>query len=549
MFGRDDILIKDIKHKKISITIILLIILCLSSGAVLLLVNGPKIMRNHVRGLTLTQKNLNIIATWDKMECDGYTLTITAGGKKTVVDDYQENEYVIENVVPGTTYSVDIQGLLANGYNSRTTSKSIEAGKLKQTLKINIAVYDGFKGDRFRIEAKGKGDVYFESGNEKVAGVDSNGNVKLKRKGHCVIKAAVSGDGIYDKAAKEVAVNVYPEKLDAAKKVSASNISDSRAVVKWDAVDFAKKYVLMKKNAATGKFDELQTIEDGSTQAEITRNNGEYAVKAKAEVKDKVIEGDVSKTVTIKGTTDSARSYSSGKTIKNLNESNMTRIREIHGDGSTNIPQSMSMTKDYYVVSYVNRGGSAGKFVSYNKDGSFAKMSSCSGMGHANGSTYNPNTNKFYVVKTHKSTKTASCSTYDGDSKDSAGTFNLPRVTSGIAYDESNNKYYLSKGNEIYVCDSDFKVEKFIHKFVRYNHAQDIGAYNGVVLVCTWVSGKTSYIDMYRASDGAYLGSYDVSIGELESVVVDDGYLIILMNTLGSNKDRLYRTDERIAIP
>ncbi|MGX8773418.1 MAG: hypothetical protein ACSW8G_00005, partial [Bacillota bacterium] len=109
--------------------------------------------------------------------------------------------------------------------------------------------------------------------------------------------------------------------------------------------------------------------------------------------------------------------------------------------------------------------------------------------------------------------------------------------------------FYLSKGNEIYVCNSDFEVEKFIHKRIRYNHAQDIGAYNGVVLVCTWVSGNTSYIDMYRSSDGAYLGSYDVSIGEIESCVVDDGYLVILMNTVGSSRDRIYRTKERIAIP
>ena len=150
------------------------------------------------------------------------------------------------------------------------------------------------------------------------------------------------------------------------------------------------------------------------------------------------------------------------------------------------------------------------------------------------------------MVKTHKSYRTKSCSTYDGTTKESAGTFDLPKVTSGIAYDESNDRFYLSKGNEIYVCDSDFNVQKFIHKKARYDHAQDIGAYNGVVLVCTWVSGNTSYIDMSRASDGAYLGSYYDSIGEIESCIVDDGYLVILMNTRGNTKDRLYRTKERI---
>ena len=153
------------------------------------------------------------------------------------------------------------------------------------------------------------------------------------------------------------------------------------------------------------------------------------------------------------------------------------------------------------------------------------------------------------MAKTHKGYKTASCSTYDGTTKKSTGTITLPRKTSGIAYDESNDCFYLSKGNEIYVCDSEFTVQKFIHKKARYNHAQDIGAYNGVVLVCTWVNGNTSYIDLYRVSDKAYLGSYDVSIGEIESCVVDDGYLVILMNMRGTSTDRLYKTKERIAIP
>ena len=67
--------------------------------------------------------------------------------------------------------------------------------------------------------------------------------------------------------------------------------------------------------------------------------------------------------------------------------------------------------------------------------------------------------------------------------------------------------------------------------------------------MCTWVNGNTSYIDLYRVSDKAYLGSYDVSIGEIESCVVDDGYLVILMNMRGTSTDRLYKTKERIAIP
>ena len=68
------------------------------------------------------------------------------------------------------------------------------------------------------------------------------------------------------------------------------------------------------------------------------------------------------------------------------------------------------------------------------------------------------------------------------------------------------------------------------------------------MFVCTWVSGNTSYIDMYRASDGAYLGGYDVSFGEVESCVVDDGYLVILMNNASGDGDAIYKTTERLPI-
>ena len=282
---------------------------------------------------------------------------------------------------------------------------------------------------------------------------------------------------------------------------------------------------------------------------EINRAAGRYAIFPRAVIGDKTFQGSLSEPVTVKSVTEDLKSYSSWTNLKTLRRSNLKLFRTVRGDGSCRVPQSISITRDCYVISYVNSAGTAGKLCSYRKsDGKCIDITACSGMGHANGTTYDPYKDKFYVAKTHKSYRTASCSVYNGTTKKSEGAFNLPRVTSGIAYDESNNKYYLSKGNEIYVCDSKFNVEKFIHKRIRYNHAQDIGAYNGIVFVCTWVSGNTSYIDMYRASDGAYLGGYDVSFGEVESCVVDDGYLVILMNNASGDGDAIYKTTERLPI-
>ena len=131
----------------------------------------------------------------------------------------------------------------------------------------------------------------------------------------------------------------------------------------------------------------------------------------------------------------------------------------------------------------------------------------------------------------------------------SAGTFDLPKNTAGIAYDETSNKYYLAKGNEIYVTDSEFNVEHFYWKKIRYHHAQDIAASDGVIVVCTWVKGNESYLDLYRASDGEYIGGYTVNVGEIESALVVDKHLVLLINNFGGAPDQILRTTEPVALP
>lgn len=534
---------------KIHVAVAILAAACIGAFAVFVFAEGPPVITEKVTGLELIQDGTAINITWDDMECDGYDLTYTCEGRTTPVYDIETNTYTIEDVALNKYYSVTVSAKLRSGYNSREADAEIFTEKLKQKIKVNTDSFDGFKGDTFTIKASGFGDISFEAGSKKTASVNDKGKVKLKKSGHTDITVQASGDGLHQSGSKKIRVNVYPKTLAEPGRISAENISDTRVKIKWDPVDFASSYSVLKKNAATGKFEEAAESDGDGNYVEITRDAGSYAVKAHATVHETRIDGRLSKSVEVTGCADGAKTYSSAHNIGSLNESNLELVRVINGDGGTRVPQSLTLKDGNYVVAYVNHGGTEGKFITYSSSGECIDIVSASGMGHANGSAYNPNTDKFYVVKTHKNIKSATCSTYSGDTKASEGSFELPRVTSGIAYDISSNKYYLSKGNEIYVCSSEFEVEKFIHKSARYDHAQDIGAYNGVVLVCTWVSGNTSYIDMYRASDGGYLGSYDVSIGEIESCVVDDGYLVILMNTIGSSKDRIYRTKERIAIP
>ncbi len=565
-------------NRTIIVVILLAIVAIFGAMSLMILPNKPDTSYESVSGLTLEQTRYKLNIGWDDMDCKGFDVIIICEGKTTLIPNFQDTSYTLNNISPNKTYKVSVSARLDSGFNSRKTTEKIVTHKLRQKMDINMDSLEGLEGDKYQIEAKGdsKGDIIYESGDEKIAKVNNKGQVTLIDSGRTTIDVTAPQDGIYDNTTKTIDVDVYPDSLKRPTKVKVSYRSNSRAMIKWNPVDFATEYVLLKKNAATGKFQEKARVKDGKSEIEITRARGIYAVRAEANIKRKnnvseITDGHAgengkadeksgdediissvsqsSEPVEVKGAGEEAKSYGSNKIIKTLNKSNLEVVRQINGEGSTNIPQSLSMTDNHYVVSYVDRGGSSGKLISYDKSGDFAAMSSAGGIGHANGTTYNPNTNKFYVVKTHKSTMSKSCSTFDGDTKDSTGTFNLPKYTSGIAYDESNNKYYLSKGNQVFVCNDDFEIEKTIFKSIRYNHAQDIGAYNGVVLVCTWVNGSESYVDMYRVSDNKYLGSYSVPIGEIESVVVDDGYLVILMNVIGTSKDYIYKTKDRISLP
>ena len=543
---------RDKRRKKRTLlkSVCILLLLCLVATSALVFVKGPSLAGKTITGLKLEQEGFNIKASWDPEDCDVYYVTVSSERGLFMIP-VKENHAVIPNVALDRVYSVSVNAKTKSG-DSKKAYSSIRVSKLPQQIDMNIMEYDGFIGDTLSIKASGHGDITYSAANNKIASVTSTGKVRIKGSGHSAIYVEASGDGVYDQANDLVALNICPEELEKPLPPSVVNKNSSRADIVWASVDFANKYQIFKKNVATGDYELLDEIKDDEHDLsfEINRDNGDYAIKPFALFKGRTIEGPLSDPVEIKGIAESAQSYSSIRTIRSFRRGDLDMVAEIYGTKGATVPQSLSMTDDCYVVIYSNDTGTVGSLISYRKsDGKCVSDVPNTGMGHGNGSTFNPNTNQFFIVRTHGKIKVTACGVYDGTTKKYLGGFDLPKVASGIAYDISNNKYYLSKGRDIYVCDENFKVEKYIKKTTRFKHAQDISGYNGVVMVSTWVKGKQSFVDLYRASDGAYLGSYDVSFGEIESCVVDDGYLVILMNTKGTNKDHLYRTKERIPVP
>ena len=136
---------------------------------------------------------------------------------------------------------------------------------------------------------------------------------------------------------------------------------------------------------------------------------------------------------------------------------------------------------------------------------------------------YNPNNQKIYVANCRGSKYSVLSvdNTIKGKSLRKS-TKHLPAQLSSITYDPYTNQYYAGKGNKFYVYDSNLKSYKKYSKKICHT-TQDVGAYKGLILVIDYnMSTKSNAIDIYRASNGKYLGRYKVNLSsELESIQYD----------------------------
>lgn len=539
------------RHKKLKYTaaIIFLVFGCIATLGALTYASMTSTAQYQVNNLRVEQKDTALVVTWDETDAAGYELFLQRNGERPRVYTAEENNCSIEPEVLDQEYRVTVTAVNAFGGLSAAKSQNIQTKKLDQTIETEEEKFVGIEEHSRAMEAQAHGEMTYSSSDPSIVEVSAKGVMKYMSEGRAEITVKVAEGNQYKAAKKTVPITVYPDQLDTPQ-LKLDSKTDVIATLSWEPVEYARGYILKKYDPAKKKYVKFQKYGKDTVSADVVRDQAKYQLMATAKVEGDQIESDPSKTVKVKSTAESAESYGSSHNLLTLDHSTLEMVASISGSGGASVPQSMSHVGDNYVVTFVDHGGSTGVFAVYDKDGNRLDTVGISGMGHANGSTYNPNTNRIYTVKTHRQIRSAECSAYNPETGERESVFTLPRVTSGIAYDSTTNKYCLSKGNEIYLTDDEFNVEEFIWKRIRYNHAQDIGAYNGVAMVCTWVAGNESYIDLYRTTDGAYLGSYNVPIGEIESCFVDDKHLIILMNNAtGGWGDCIVRTAEPIALP
>ena len=368
---------RNISLKYIVIAIALFSVLI--AGSILLLVNLYLYDDNEykITGLKLEQDGFSIKASWNEEECSGYRVFVMHGAERPVEINTDTNSCRITGVEIGSGYKVLVAAVTEDGTASGATKKKITTRKLDQEISGLDEAYEGFEGDILKLKAEAEGEISFVSGKEAVAEAGNDGTIELKKSGSTKLKIRASGNENYDSARAEVAITVYPDTLDKPD-LTAEVKSDTEAELSWSTTDYATKYIISKKNPATGKFEKFKTAKRGESSVTLVRDHAVYNVKAVIESGDRKVESPSSDDAEVISAGEEAASYASSHDIKTLNSSNMDKVAMIQRQGAIDVPQSMCFNGSEYIVTYVNQGGTAGVLQAFDRDGNITRSRSMS---------------------------------------------------------------------------------------------------------------------------------------------------------------------------
>ncbi len=529
--------------KKQKIVIAILAVLCLLVAV--RLINGPYI--KEVKDFKLEQNEKAIDVTWES----------SPKAKNWVMfydEDFLPKKMRIKGnstkiPVPTVPKEYKVAVLSLDGFSlPRYTSQTIYMQVIEQQIEVKNWRGARLSGDEFQINASAKGKISYASADKSIAEVSKDGKVKCKKEGIVKILIKARKGDYYSSAKRIMQLRVFPTSIKTPQ-VKAKD-KDAHVVISWKKIKYADRYQLLKYNRETESYKVSKEYDADKTYAKVPRESSAYRVVAKSKMAERDIKSDESETIEINSPAAAADSYKEIYTLKTFHASDFNEIAYVKPQGNAVMAQSFTYTGSKYIVSLVSRRNTEGKLVVYSNKGKREKTYEAD-IGHGNGSTYNPATKKVYSVRAHKGGSSKLCTTFDTEKGFAEDSFDMPMAASGIAYDVTNDKYYLSGGSTLMVTGPEFKKGKKIKK-KRHETAQDIGGHDGVILVTVWEGRKNSHIDMYRASDSAYIGSYDVPIGEVESIAIVDKHLVLLMHNTeygGKKGEHILMSKKALALP
>lgn len=266
-------------------------------------------------------------------------------------------------------------------------------------------------------------------------------------------------------------------------------------------------------------------IGGGSSSA--TKSSGAYSGTTKAEV-----------TNAAKDT----KTYKKYHKIGHIGSGDVKKWRIVPSHGSYSITQSMTWMGDgRYLIGYTNSGGkNKAMVVKFRGKKEVARQQSNSAR-HINGLCYNNHTGKVYAARASAGGGDQHVLTvFNGTNLKPQGTKKLKHVqSSSIGYDATTKRYIINQTSQIVILNQNFKTIKRVNK-KRSIRPQDSNCHNGIALC---VNQGSSPIDIWRMSDGKYLGTITTGLGEVESACVNDSGHILL---LGAHK-QIWVTKKKIS--
>ena len=462
-------------------------------------------------------------------------------------------------------------GSNASDTSTVTVSYSVSM-KLNDTSKI-INVGDTFNLKASISPAGASQNVTWSSDKTNIATVDKDGKVKGVKEGTAYITATSVED-------KTISIKC---KVEVKKKaVTEIKSKDSEKTLKYKGT----YQISITVNPSNANNKEV-TYKSSNTDIATVDSKGKVTAKSKTGTSTITITSKdntkVSTKVKINVTTSSgvsvekAKSYSSPHSLGTLS---LTKELTVESSKTYRFAQGFCVAGNYYIAASINHSDS-GPSKSYirvyekKKNGKLILEEKRS-FDHANGMTYNPSTKAIYIARSG-----------DSDRKDSkygnehriyykiplssiskkklevtkGGFYNKESGSylsfGGVAYDPTTKLYYLGNGSNVHVYNSSTKKKVKTIKKVITGTTQDVGAYNGMVLVMRWNSdakgsnktakGARNAIDIYRISDEAYLGTYIVPTNdkhEIESIDYDESTkkFVLYFNIEGTGNNPIYTT-------
>lgn len=228
--------------------------------------------------------------------------------------------------------------------------------------------------------------------------------------------------------------------------------------------------------------------------------------------------------------------------------------------------QSIAITEDYFVIAGRPRGSAAEGGETNNQliiidrndlsnvTGNFFASGETMELGHANGMTYNPNSNELIAVSIRGNSGDYNLAArINAEDFQMLETFELPTGATGIAYD-GVGQYYLRSGTMLYSTTGLFGgliTEQYTNTMFTN---QDIGYYHDKAYLVNWIDKE----DMHNAWEVGLdmneniIYQFDVNTERLRAFIVKEPYLemesidfvngkaYVLMNGTGLTQNRYF---------